>query len=289
MSFNWSGALSGILAEGGKQAQVQAARIADLEEKQLEEKIWNRKQKAMLEREMTLKKYGYDLKEESTLAAEGRQEKRDIAKEGRDLETFEKKQGILAANRKEDTTAMKQNFSFLQEQFPEKTTEEIYAMMNGGSGKAVPGVSREQLFKEWKATNLDDFGNLKEGGIDWETYLQEKTGAVPAGEDGGGTHFNVQEILQTITPKEQESVLYHAKAALKLEDQSKIEQYVLNIDDERLRIAVAAEVEKQLEKTPNVKSLKKKTKLSDDLRLDEEKQKENERANQFMNTLSSGF
>lgn len=59
MSFNWQMAGAGLLGEAGRQADIAATRMSKLEEKQLEEQKANRREKAKLLREKSLKTLGY--------------------------------------------------------------------------------------------------------------------------------------------------------------------------------------------------------------------------------------
>lgn len=103
MGFNWEGAFSGLLAEGGRQATVEADRLTKIEEREYQEKMIARKEKAALQKEILLKKYGYDLNEALAVKKSQLRVEEDGIKSATDMEVFEEQQGILSMNKKEAT------------------------------------------------------------------------------------------------------------------------------------------------------------------------------------------
>lgn len=130
-SFNWTGAMSGLLGEGGRQAGIYADKLGRLDEIKLKAEYDERRERAKLVRDKALKDYQYDI---DSRAAE--------TKHGYAMEI----EGLKPE--KDNRTSLQQNVEAFGE-------DKYMTLMgrNGGSGSSERGVEEptEKDFERLRA------------------------------------------------------------------------------------------------------------------------------------------
>lgn len=201
MGFNWQGAIGSALQQGGILATGEAARLEKLEEREYQERVAARKEKAELTKELALKKFGYEIntalnEQKSGLKLKEQEHKsgldaeRDEAKAAREAKDFDREQGVLNKNRK----------GILDYEYEKKSAlEEKKASLQGESAakaEYTPGKALKEIATVDKAiANINASGGISDALLD---SLPDHFKAFVAMSGGGGKELQEEDKAQLL-------------------------------------------------------------------------------------------
>lgn len=150
----------------------------------------------------------------------------------------------------------------------------------------------EKWLKEYQALNSNPVtGQPNEGAESWEAFKQRKVQEYnqggqqqSGGDQGQGQPHDVTAILKDITPEQQQQAAYYIKAIDQVNTPDEKKRMLSQIQDEKVRVAVGVELDRQADSV--IQPGNKKLQLSDDTRLEAQRQKQRERDDQFINAFS---